>query len=470
MRVLGAVRLSKFTDTSTSVERQHEVIRWWSSGQDRELTHTAEDIDVSGAVSPFEREGLGPWLTDPAKVRQWDVLVAWKLDRISRNARDTLELLTWAEAHGKRIVCVDDSIDTESEMGRFFLQLAAIFAELERKTIRARILKGQAARRTQGRYSGGQVRYGYRRDESGDVVPDAEVADILTEMIRRYLAGDSRDAIAAHLNAEGHPSPGDHQFKLSGKPAKGTAWRGTAVQDILTSGQLRGWLLHHGEPVTFEGEVVQLAEPVITADTFRQIQEEQKRRARPHEVQHRRDGHPLSPVLRCYECGARLYVRRQRYEKYPTVIYFYCPAGHTGQMRSEMIEEVLADAFLSEYGDEPVREVTHHPKVDHSEQVAKLREDVQTLTTLMLGMTGSVREDYAEMIQERAALASQLEAEQQEETTEVVTLGETYRDRWAAAETLTARAEMLVRAGVQLRIQQPKRSNALTFEVYVEAA
>ncbi|MPY81226.1 MAG: recombinase family protein, partial [Actinophytocola sp.] len=142
MGILGAVRLSKYTDTSTSVERQHEVIRWWSDGHDGELVHTTEDIDVSGSVSPFERDGLGPWLTDPEKVRQWEVLVAWKLDRISRNARDTLELLTWAEANGKRIVCVDDSIDTESEMGRFFLQLAAIFAELERKTIAARILKG----------------------------------------------------------------------------------------------------------------------------------------------------------------------------------------------------------------------------------------------------------------------------------------------------------------------------------------
>ena len=85
LRVLGALRLSRNTDESTSPKRQTERIEWWSGGHDGELVHIAEDLDVSGKVSPFDRDGLGEWLKEE-NAHKWDVLVAWKLDRISRSA------------------------------------------------------------------------------------------------------------------------------------------------------------------------------------------------------------------------------------------------------------------------------------------------------------------------------------------------------------------------------------------------
>jgi site-specific DNA recombinase len=84
-RVLGGVRLSRLVDESTSPERQRDQIRTWSKLHSHEVAHITEDTDASGAIPASSRPGLGPWLTDPALVGRWDILVAAKLDRITRS-------------------------------------------------------------------------------------------------------------------------------------------------------------------------------------------------------------------------------------------------------------------------------------------------------------------------------------------------------------------------------------------------
>src|SRR5690606_26696573 len=139
LRVLKALRLSKAADASTSIERQDERVTWWADGHGHASVGRAEDVGVSGAVAPFDRPGLGPWLTDnpPAEC---DVLVAWKLDRVSRPAGGASGLLRWCEDRGKRIVCVDVSIDTATGSGRIFIQVSAFMAEVERTAIKERTL------------------------------------------------------------------------------------------------------------------------------------------------------------------------------------------------------------------------------------------------------------------------------------------------------------------------------------------
>jgi site-specific DNA recombinase len=66
MRVLGVIRLSDLSDETTSPERQRSSIEKYAGAYDHEIVGWAEDIDVSGAVSPFDRKDLGGWLTDAA--------------------------------------------------------------------------------------------------------------------------------------------------------------------------------------------------------------------------------------------------------------------------------------------------------------------------------------------------------------------------------------------------------------------
>lgn len=60
MRVLGRTRISRSTLESTSIERQREIITSWAETNDHEIVGWAEDVDVSGAVDPFEAPALAP--------------------------------------------------------------------------------------------------------------------------------------------------------------------------------------------------------------------------------------------------------------------------------------------------------------------------------------------------------------------------------------------------------------------------
>ena len=126
------VRLSNFTDETTSPERQNEQISLTAKVRGDTITGTAEDLEVSGAVSPFARDQLGPWLTDPAKIALWDGLMVAKLDRLSRSLLDFALLLKWCEANGKTIISVSEGIDFSTSMGRMFGQILIMFAEFER--------------------------------------------------------------------------------------------------------------------------------------------------------------------------------------------------------------------------------------------------------------------------------------------------------------------------------------------------
>src|SRR6266567_965588 len=173
MRILGVVRLSEVTDETTSPERQREKITQWSELNDHELVDFSENLDVSGAVSPFNRPSLGKWLKRPD---DWDALCVAKFDRISRSVRDFSNLMAWLQERDKTLVCLDPSIDLSTPAGRSFAQMLAVFAEFERSMIAGRVREAFHAIRENGKWPGGSVPFGMMavRDEPKGwrLVPD----------------------------------------------------------------------------------------------------------------------------------------------------------------------------------------------------------------------------------------------------------------------------------------------------------
>jgi DNA invertase Pin-like site-specific DNA recombinase len=73
---------------------------------------------VSGSIAPQDRDDLGPWLTDRAKLAQWDILCVAKLDRLTRSVRHFDNLRIWADEHGKGWVTFNDEIVRDDEGAR----------------------------------------------------------------------------------------------------------------------------------------------------------------------------------------------------------------------------------------------------------------------------------------------------------------------------------------------------------------
>jgi len=87
-------------------------------------------------------------------LRKGDVLVVWKLDRLSRSLKDLIELSEKLHSRGVDLVSIQDKIDTTSAMGNFLFHLLGALAELERAMISERTKAGLAAAKKRGRMGG----------------------------------------------------------------------------------------------------------------------------------------------------------------------------------------------------------------------------------------------------------------------------------------------------------------------------
>ena len=202
-RVLGSARLSHDTDASTSIERQKEDLARRVHADRNTLVYIAVDTDTSGAVRPFERPDLGPWLTDPRKIAQWDTLMVSKLDRLSRSVLDFGDLLEWCKANGKNILSLDGEVNTDTATGWLHVQIIMTFAEFERRRMSER--RADASRKiasNAGWHGGHSTEWGYRPVQVNGVwqqEPDPEQVPMINEAAKRVINGESTQSVALAL-------------------------------------------------------------------------------------------------------------------------------------------------------------------------------------------------------------------------------------------------------------------------------
>lgn len=127
-----------------------------SRGDHQDLTAQLETLRTAGCEKIFQEERSGadadrPVLAEAiASLGEGDVLVVWKLDRLSRSLRDLLFTLEAINAAGAGFLSLTNAIDTTTPMGRLSMQIVGAFAEFEREMIRERTMHGLANARRAG--------------------------------------------------------------------------------------------------------------------------------------------------------------------------------------------------------------------------------------------------------------------------------------------------------------------------------
>ena len=94
-----------------------------------------------------------------ARLTTGDVLVVWKLDRLSRSLKDLLLILERIVAAGAGFRSLTESIDTTVPAGRMMMQMLGAFAEYEREMVKERTQAGLKAARAQGRHGGRRPKF-----------------------------------------------------------------------------------------------------------------------------------------------------------------------------------------------------------------------------------------------------------------------------------------------------------------------
>lgn len=159
-------RKSKFTGKGESIENQIQLCKEYAKTQlrDKEISEFKiyEDEGFSGGNTnrpEFQR------LLEDAKTKKFDVLICYRLDRISRNVADFSTTLEVLQKYDIDFVSIREQFDTSSPMGRAMIYIASVFAQLERETIAERIRDNMLELAKTGRWLGGVTPLGYQSNQ-----------------------------------------------------------------------------------------------------------------------------------------------------------------------------------------------------------------------------------------------------------------------------------------------------------------
>jgi site-specific DNA recombinase len=151
VRAVGYARVS--TDEQVqgfSLEGQEERIRSYADSQDYSLERIYRDDGYS--AKDLNRLGIRRLLADVAS-GAIDVVLVYKLDRLSRRLRDLTEVLELLAKHGARFESVTEPFETKSAPGRLMLNVLGGFAQFEREVNGERVILAMDKRFAQGKWN-----------------------------------------------------------------------------------------------------------------------------------------------------------------------------------------------------------------------------------------------------------------------------------------------------------------------------
>ncbi|ASN71805.1 putative integrase [uncultured Caudovirales phage] len=260
-----------------SIEVQRERIRAYCTAKGWDIYD--EYIDGGYSGSNLDRPDIKRLLNDLKKI---DVVVVYKLDRLSRSQRDTLELI---EEHFLKnnvdFVSITETLDTSTPFGKAMIGILSVFAQLERETIAERMRMGHIKRAENGlRGNGGDYDpSGYTRVD-GHLILKPDEAKHIKRAFDLYEQYHSITRVQEVLKEEGY-----------------TVWRFRRYRDILSN------ILYIGR-VTFSGkEYKGQHEPIISSEQFKRVQVLLKRH-KGHNA-HKAKQSLLSGLITCSCCGEK---------------------------------------------------------------------------------------------------------------------------------------------------------------------
>src|SRR5262245_45527491 len=149
-RAVLYLRVSTVDQTTANQERE---LREIAARSDLEIVKVYKDHGISGAKGRDKRPGFNALCRDATK-RQFDVVMAWSVDRLGRSLQDLIAFLSELQALGIDLFLHKQGLDTRTPAGKALFQMMGVFAEFERSMIRERVRAGLARARAEGKRLG----------------------------------------------------------------------------------------------------------------------------------------------------------------------------------------------------------------------------------------------------------------------------------------------------------------------------
>lgn len=221
-----------------------------------------------------------------------DLVLVYKLDRLSRSQKDTLNLIEDVFIkHNVDFVSMSENFDTSSPFGRAMIGILSVFAQLEREQIRERMQLGAVARAKEGYFHGGgfyPIGYDY---VNGELVINEYEAMQIRKIYELFLKGYPISRIRKIMSE-----------KYTNK--YGNWYSDASIRSCLTTPIYYGKITYAG--VQYDGK----HQPIVTEEEFNKVQNrlaELSASLTPHRKTPFKPTQLLSGIIWCGNCGARYY-------------------------------------------------------------------------------------------------------------------------------------------------------------------
>lgn len=245
-------------------------------------------IDGGYSGKDLNRPAINKLIED-CKNHKINAVFVFKLDRISRNQRDTLYLIEEVfNKYNVSFISMRENFDTSSPFGKAMIGVLSVFAQLERETILERTRIGLKKRAEAGLWrGGGKIPFPYKYDKNtGTLVPIPEQVKLLHKMISLYISGKSFNTIGKIIGMD-------------------ESMVETRILSITNTGK-----------VPYKNELFKGQHKAVVSDElYKEILEVNKIRSREKYKRH----YLLSGKIYCGQCMAKY-----RYQKWGKRLIIYC--------------------------------------------------------------------------------------------------------------------------------------------------
>ena len=315
-------RLALYTRVSTieqseegySIDEQERLLRSWAEKNNYEVYKCYSDRGISGKDIK-NRPALKELLKD-AEEKKFDMVISWKINRISRKLADVLKIVDILEKNDITFKSYSEPFETDTPAGKMQFQMMALIGEFERGTIAQNVKMGMCAKAKSGEWCGGRVlgydlvpidsQEGAKRKKNRLTINEKE-AEAVRFIFNEYVNGKGYKAITNQLN------------KLSYKTKKGNDFSVGSIREILTNPVYRGKVRYNvrqnwsekrrrninANPIITDG----IHEPIIEEGLWDKVQAiMESKKGKPSRIY---DGeYPLTGILKCPKCGAGMVISR----------------------------------------------------------------------------------------------------------------------------------------------------------------
>jgi len=376
-------RKSVETDTGESIKNQITICKQYFKRQNEECKFEIfEDEGFSGSNinrPSFQR------MMELAKIKQFDIIAVYKIDRIARNIVDFVNVYDELDKLNIKLISITEGFDPSTPVGKMMMMILASFAEMERMNIAQRVKDNMKELAKMGHWSGGTPPKGYkpkRIKENGKNITHLELieedAKDIKEIFKEYALGLSMYKISQNFKAQGKKYPNKTISNILINP---TYLKSTkrSVQYLKNEGYTVygkpnncGFLPYNRRPKTNGKKSwnninkfvsISIHKPIVDLDLWIKVQEKLKEKTvapHPHESSY---SFLSGGLIKC-KCGGHMLLKPGApRKKVPQKYYFVCsnkwngigcPSKHLRVDYAEedfllFLEKFLDKNYLREY-------------------------------------------------------------------------------------------------------------------------